>query len=54
MDTGNVDSKDEFKRIWINEKENRWKEIRIYYQFVREVPESTDAKETWKWLKKLI
>ncbi len=52
IDTEYVVSKDEFKRIWMNEKEQGWKEKRMYGQFVREMPESIDAKETWKWLRK--
>lgn len=32
----------------MNEKEQRWKGKRMYGQFVREMPESTDEKKTWK------
>lgn len=35
--------------IWVNAKEQRWKGKRM---FARETPESTDAKETWSWLRK--
>ena len=30
----------------------RWKEKRMYGQSVREMPESTDVKKTWKWRRK--
>ena len=52
VDTEDVVSKDEFKRGWMNEKEQRWKEKRMYGQFVREMPESTDKNKTWEWLRK--
>ena len=52
MDTEDVVNKDEFKRRWMNEKEQRCKEKRMYGQFDREMPESTDEKKTWKWLRK--
>ena len=52
VDTDDVVSKDEFKRGWINEKEQRWKEKRMYGQFVREMPQSTDENKTWEWLRK--
>ena len=44
VDTEDVVSKDEFKRGWMNEKEERWKEKRMYGQFVREMLESTEKR----------
>ena len=35
----------------VYKKQQRWKEKNIYGQFIREIRESTDGKETWKWLK---
>ena len=52
VDIEDVVSKDEFKRGWMNEKEQRWKEKRMYGQFVREMPESADENKTWEWLRK--
>ena len=52
METEDVLNKVEFKRGWMNEKEERWKEKSMYGQFVREMPESTDVKKTWEWLRK--
>ena len=52
MDTEDVVSKDEFKRRWMNNKEHGWKEKIMYGQFVRDMPESTDQKKTWEWLRK--
>ena len=45
-------NKKEFKRRWVNEKKQLWKSKRIYGQFVREMPETKDEKETWYWLRK--
>lgn len=42
VDTKDVISKNEFKRMWTIKKQQRWKEKRVYGQFV----ESTDAKKT--------
>ena len=48
----NAVNKKEFKRRWVNEKKELWKSKRIYGQFVREMPETKDEKETWYWLRK--
>ena len=45
-------SKKEFKPRWMNEKKKLWKGKRMYGQFVREMPETKDEKETWYWLRK--
>ena len=42
VDTKDVISKNEFKRMWMIKKQQRWKEKRVYGQFV----ESSDAKKT--------
>ena len=44
-------NKKEFKQKWMREKKELWKN-RMYRQFVREMPETTDEKETWCWLRK--
>ena len=36
----------------MNEKEELWKNKRMSGQFVREMPETTDEKETCYWLRK--
>ena len=36
----------------MREKKEMWKNKRKYGQFVREMPEITDEKETWNWLRK--
>ena len=36
----------------MKEKKELWKNKRMYGQFVREMPETTDEKETWCWLRK--
>ena len=38
-------SKKEFKQSWMREKKELWKK-RMYGQFLREMPETTDKKET--------
>ena len=45
-------NKKEFKQGWMREKKELWKKERMYGQFLREMPETTDKKETWYWLRK--
>ena len=45
-------NKKEFKLRWMSEKKELWKNRRMYGQFVREIPETTDEKEIWYWLRK--
>ena len=47
-------NKKEFKQSSMREKKELWKNKRMYGQFVREMLETTDEKETWNWLKKAI
>ena len=46
-------SQNELKRTLNNEKLNSWKDKRLCRQLVREMPETTLAQETWKWLRML-
>ena len=48
----NTVNKKEFKQSWMRWKKELWKNERIYEQLVREIPETTDEKETWNWLRK--
>ena len=48
----NIVKKKEFKQSWMREKKELWKNKRMYGQFVREMPETTDEKETCNWLRK--
>ena len=48
----NDNNNKEFKQTWMSEKKELWKNIGMYGQFVREMPETTDEKETWCWLRK--
>lgn len=52
--TGTKDaiSRDELRRTWTSKKEQRWKEKRMYSQFVWVMSEPRDAKKTWAWLGK--
>ena len=45
-------NKKEFKKRWMREKKELWKNKRMYRQFAREMPETTDEKETWYMAKK--
>ena len=51
IDTSDVRRSDEFKKFQVYEIQQIWKEKVIYGQLIREMPESTDAKETWEWLR---
>ena len=52
IEYNNTMNKKEFKQRWMNEKEGLWKNKRMSGQFVREMPETTDEKETCYWLRK--
>ena len=52
IEYNNTMNKREFKQIWIREKKELWKNKGMYGQFVREMPEIADEKETWNWLGK--
>ena len=45
-------NKKEFKQSWMREKKEIGKNKRMYGHFVTEIPEATDEKETWSWLRK--
>ena len=36
----------------MNETKELWKNKRMYVKFVREMPETTDEKDIWYWLRK--
>ena len=44
--------KDEFKKIAIEETEERWRDKVIYGQFVRDMDDSVHKDKTWSWLGK--
>ena len=43
----NTVNKKDLRQRWMREKKELWKNKRMYDQFVREMPETTDEKETW-------
>ena len=45
-------NKKEFKQSWMREKKEIGKNKRMYGHFATEMPEATDEKETWSWLRK--
>ena len=49
----NTVNKKKFKQSWMREKTEVQKNIIIYGQFLREMPETTDEKESWNWLRKV-
>ena len=59
IEYNNTVNKKEFKQLdegkdgsWMRKKMKLWKNKRIYGQFVREMPKTTDERETWSWLRK--
>ena len=44
--------KNEFKRDTQNASLNRWKEKKMYGQFLREMPDTVDKDKTWEWTRK--
>ena len=51
IEYNNTVNKKEFKQIWVREMKELCKNKRIYGHFVRKMPETTDEKETWNWLR---
>ena len=49
----NTVNKKKFKQSWMREKNEVQKNKIIYGQFLREMPETTDEKESWNWLRKV-
>ena len=45
-------NKKKFKQRWMWERKELWKNKRMYGQFVRQIPETIDEKETQSWLRK--
>ena len=52
IEYNNTVNRKEFKLSWTREKKELWKNKRMYCWFVREMPKTTDEKETWNWLRK--
>ena len=52
MEYNDTVNKKEFTQMWMRVKKGLWKSKRMYGQFVREMLEITDEKETWNWLRK--
>ena len=52
MEYNDTVNKKEFKQSSMREKKELWKNKRMYGQFVREMPETMDEKETWNWLRR--
>ena len=49
----NTVNKKKFKQSWMREKNEVQKNKIIYGQFLREMPETTDEKESRNWLRKV-
>ena len=49
----NTVNKKKFKQSWMREKNEVQKNKIKYGQFLREMPETTDEKESWNWLRKV-
>ena len=48
----NAVNEKKFKQCCMRGKKELWKKKRIYEQFVREIPETTNEKQTWNRLRK--
>ena len=53
IEYNNTVNKKEFKQRWMREKKELWKNKRMHGYFVREMPETTDEKQIWYWLRKV-
>ena len=49
IQTDNLMEKNEFKKSYHTEIETKWREKRMYGQFVREMPEEVDKELSWQW-----
>ena len=52
LDSEGAKKKNEFKRDNQNASLNRWKEKKLYGQFLQEMPETVDKDKTWEWTRK--
>ena len=52
LDSEGAKEKNEFERDRHNASSNRWKEKKMYGQFLREMPETVDKDKTWEWSRK--
>ena len=46
-------SKKEYRKRWADEGLRKWKDIKgiMHRQFLRDMPETADAEQTWSWLR---
>ena len=52
IEYNNTVNNKELKQNWMREKKEVWKNKIMYGEVVGEMPETTDEKEIWNWLKK--
>ena len=52
LDSEGTKEKNEVKSDRQNVSLNRWKEKKMYGQFLREMPETVDEDKTWEWTRK--
>ena len=50
IQTDYIMEKNEFKRSYQTEIKIKWREKRLYGQFVREMPEEVDKELSWQWI----
>ena len=50
IQTDNLMEKNEFKRSYHTEIKTKWREKRMYGQFVREMSEEVDKELSWQWI----
>ena len=51
LKTNGCTTKMDFKRNWNEQNLREWKEKRMYGQFVREMPDTVEKEESWRWLR---
>ena len=51
IDTEASKEPEEFKEVAIDELKNKWREKRMYGQFVREIKEDINQSKSWHWVK---
>ena len=51
IDTETSTEPEEFKKVAIDELKNKWREKRMYGQFVREIKEDINESKSWNWVK---
>lgn len=52
IESGDCVSKNDYRRKELDQVEERWRNKKMYGQYVRELGEYADEGKTWRWLSK--